>query len=117
MAEQIQLGAHLKFKEEAAPDQRDEALARYNDRVHSASGRRCSMDPRYCQDRADDALREAAKEALPNVRQKHIAAAEAWQAMAKRIYRVQAASERSAAAKSEIAAVELGGRVSGRSVG
>ncbi len=41
-------------------------------------------DAGYCAKRAAEALDEANREELPNARRKHLAAAEAWTAMAKR---------------------------------
>ena len=46
-------------------------------------------DVGYYNQRAADALREASEEKLPNARKKHLDAAEAWSAMAKRKNRVK----------------------------
>ena len=56
-------------------------------------------DAGLCATRAAEALRKAEEEPLPNARLKHLAAAEAWQAMADRFHRVKAATERNEAAK------------------
>lgn len=52
------------------------------------------QDAGYFHQRAADALRDADEEKLPNVRKKHLAAAEAWKAMGRRIERVNAAADR-----------------------
>lgn len=57
------------------------------------------QDADYYRQRAADALREAGEETLPNARKKHLDAAEAWQAMGRRVDRVAAAADRNAAAK------------------
>lgn len=56
-------------------------------------------DGRYYHERAAEALRKADQQALPNVRRKHLAAAEAWEVMAERRDLVKAAADRNAAAK------------------
>lgn len=56
-------------------------------------------DATHYEQRAVEALQRAHREKLPNARRKHLAAAEAWMSLAKRIGRVKAAADRNAAAK------------------
>ena len=57
------------------------------------------QDASYFHQRAAAALREADEEKLPNARKKLLAAADAWEAMGRRVDRVNALAERNAAAK------------------
>lgn len=61
-------------------------------------------------ERAAEARRLADLENLPNARLKHLAAAEAWQAMALRMDRFNAAAAQKAAAKVEAETCAEGGQ-------
>jgi hypothetical protein len=54
------------------------------------------QDASYYHQRAAEALREANAENLPNARKKHLAAAEAWEAMGRRVDRVNASRSQAA---------------------